>query len=124
MVGLQVDRPLGVVLGCSKGLCGRSWVDLRACVGGPGPLSEPLWAVLVLLGAFVEGPGPSWVRSWVLCWRSWDALGTYVRGLGGSWGLCWRSLGRLGLKKVEEHDYLKNVFISQTETPSAARGRS
>ena len=51
-------------------------------MGGPGPLSGPLWAVLGRLGAFVGGPGPSWVRSSVLCWRSWAALGAYVRGLG------------------------------------------
>ena len=70
-------------------------------MGGPGPLSGPLWAVLGRLGAFVGGPGPSWVRCSVLCWRSWVTLGTYVRGLGphvgglgayvgglgGSWGL-------------------------------------
>ena len=105
MVGLQVDGPLGVVLGSSQGLCGRSWAALSAYVGGPGPLSGPLWAVLGRLGAFVGGPGPSWVRSWVLCWRSWAALGVYVGGLGphvgglgayvgglgGSSGLCWRS---------------------------------
>ena len=105
MVGLQVDGPLGVVLGSSQGLCGRSWAALSAYVDGPGPLSGPLWAVLGRLGAFVGGPGPSWVRSWVLCWRSWAALGVYVGGLGphvgglgayvgglgGCWGLCWRS---------------------------------
>ena len=93
MVGLQVDGPLGVVLGGSKGLCGWSWAAPRASVGGPGslsgpqsvggprPLSEPLWAVLSRLGDFVGGPGPSWVRSSVLCWRSWAALRSYVRGL-------------------------------------------
>ena len=81
MLGLQVDGPLGVVLGSSQGLCGRSWAALRAYVGGPGPLSGPLWAVLGRPGAFVGGPGPSWVRSWVLCWRSWAALGVYVGGL-------------------------------------------
>ena len=82
MVGLQVDGPLGVVLGSSQGLCGRSWAALSTYVGGPGPLSGPLWAVLGRLGAFVGGPGPSWVRSWVLCWRSWAAPRGYVRGLG------------------------------------------
>ena len=71
-----------MVLGRSQGLCGRSWAALRASVGGPGPLSGPLWAVLGRLGAFGGGPGPSWVRSSVLCWRSWAALGAYVRGLG------------------------------------------
>ena len=85
MVGLQVDGPLGVDLGCSKGLCGRSWAAPRAAVGGPGPFSGPLWAVLGRLGAFVGGHGPSWVGSSVLCWRSWDALGTYVGGPGASW---------------------------------------
>ena len=87
-------------------------------------------AVLGRLGAFVGGPGPSWVRSSVLCWRSWSALGAIfaVLGLmlavlGCSWRLCWRSwrllgpllavLGRLGLEKVEEHDYLENVLISR-----------
>ena len=60
------DGSLGVVLVGSKGLCGQSWAALRASVGGPGPLSEPLWAVLGRLGAFVDGAGPSWVRSWVL----------------------------------------------------------
>ena len=74
--------PLWVVLGRSQGLCERSWAALRASVGGPGQLSEPMWAVLGRLGAFVGGPGPCWVRSWVLCWRSWAALGVYVGGLG------------------------------------------
>ena len=46
MVGLEVDGPLGVVLGGSKGLCGWSWAAPRASVGGPGPLSGPLWVVL------------------------------------------------------------------------------
>ena len=51
-------------------------------MNAPGPLSGPLWAVLGRLGVFVGGSGPSWVRSWVLCWRSWAALGGYVGGLG------------------------------------------
>ena len=85
MVGLQVDGPLGVVLGRSKGLCGWSWAAPRASVGGPGPLSGPLWAVLGRLGVFVGGPGPSWVRSWVLCWRSWAALGPLLPVLSRSW---------------------------------------
>ena len=95
MVGLQVDGPLGVVLGSSQGLCGRSWAALRAYVGGPGPLSGPLLAVLGRLGAFVGGPGPSWVRSWLLCWRSWAALGVYVGGLGphvGGLGALWERM--------------------------------
>ena len=125
MVGLQVDGPLGVVLGSSQGLCGGSWAALRAYVGGPGPLSGPLWAVLGRLGAFVGGPGPSWVRSWGLCWRSWASCWR-------SWGVCWRSwrllrpllavLSRLALKKVEEHDHLENVLISRAGARSAALG--
>ena len=51
-------------------------------MGGPGPLSGPLWAVLGRLGAFLGGPGPSWLRSSVLRERSWAALGVNVRGLG------------------------------------------
>ena len=51
-------------------------------MNAPGPLSGPLWAVLGRLGIFVGGPGLSWVRSSVLCWRSGAALGAYVRGLG------------------------------------------
>ena len=144
MVGLEVDGPLGVVFGGSKGLCGWSWAAPRASVGGPGPLSGPLWVVLG--------------RSQGLCGRSWvvlgsllavlgclgSALGCYVGGLGPmlavlglklavlsrSWGLCWRSwrllgpllavLGRLGLKKAEEHDYLENVLISRAGAWSTA----
>ena len=88
----------------STGLLGWSWAAPRASVGGPvplsgpipGPLSGPLWAVLGRLGAFVGGPGPSWVCSWVLCWRSgglcwrsWAALGTSVGGPGQSWFALW-----------------------------------
>ena len=58
------------------------WAALKAAVGGPGSLSGPLWALLGRLGALAGGRGPSWVRSSVLCWRSWAALGTCVRGLG------------------------------------------
>ena len=61
MVGLEVDGPLGVVLGGSKGLCGWSWAAPRASVGGPGPLSGPLW---VVLGG-----------SQGLCGLSWAVLG-------------------------------------------------
>ena len=120
---------------------GRSWAASRASVGGPGPLSVPLWVA------------PS--RSQGLCGRCWpvlkllwavlgslrSALRCYVGGLGPllgpmfavsglmlavlgrSWGRCWRSwrllepllalLGRLGHKKVEEHDHLENVLISR-----------
>ena len=110
MVGLEVDGPLGVVFGGSKGLCGWSWAAPRASVGGPGPLSGPLWVVLG--------------RSQGLCGRSWavlgslltvlgclgSALGCYVGGLGPmfavlglklavlgrSWGLRWRCWAALG----------------------------
>ena len=46
----------------------------RSCAstGGPGPLLEPMLAVLGC--------------SWELCWRSWAALGVYVRDLGASVG--------------------------------------
>ena len=134
MVGLQVDGPLGVVLGSSQGLGGRSWAALRAYVGGPGPLSGPLWAVLGRLGAFVGGPRLSWVRSWVPCWRSWAALGVNVgrswAACWRSWGVCWRSwrilrpllavLRRHALKKVEERDHLENLLISRVGARSAA----
>ena len=59
MVGLQVDGPLVVVLGGSRGLCGWSWAALSASVGGPEPLSGPVWAVLASFEAFVGGPGLS-----------------------------------------------------------------
>ena len=93
----------------------------------------------------------------MLCWRSWAALGAYVRGLGPhvgglgsllgpmfavlglmlavlgrSWGRCWRSwrllepllalLGRLGHKKVEEHDHFENVLKSRAGARSGAWG--
>ena len=68
---------------------GQSGAALGACLGGLGPLLEP---VLAVLG-----------RSWVLCWRSWAALGAYVGGLGlllglcgRSWCLSWRSWAALG----------------------------
>ena len=54
----------------------------QGSVGSPDPLSGPLCVVLGRLGACAVSPGPSWVRSSVLCWRSWAALGAYVRGLG------------------------------------------
>ena len=69
---------------------GRSWVVLRAYVGGLGPLLEPMLAV--------------WGRSWGLCWRSWAALGAYAGGLGAilesKWsvlsgsGRSWKGQGR------------------------------
>ena len=96
MVGLEVDGPLGVVLGGSKGLCGWSWAAPRASVGGPGPLSGPLWVVLG--------------RSQGLCGRSWAvlvplfavlahlgcALGCYVGGLGPLLGPMLAVLAALG----------------------------
>ena len=148
MVGLQVDGPLGVVLGGSQGLCGWSWAAPMASVGGPGPLSGPLWVVLgrsqglcgrswVVLGPLLAvlgrlgsalrchggglGPilGPMFAvlglmltvlgRSWALRWRSWRLLGPLLA-----------VLGRLGLKNVEEHDYLEHVLISRAGARSAA----
>ena len=47
------------VLGGFKGLCGWSWAALSASVGGPEPLSGPVWAVLASFEAFVGGPGLS-----------------------------------------------------------------
>ena len=49
--------PILVVLGCSLGLCWRSWGPLGAYVGGHGALLEPMLAVLGPLGAYVGGPG-------------------------------------------------------------------
>ena len=86
IVGLQVDGPLGVVLGGSKGLCGWSWAAPRASVGGPGPLSGPLW---VALG-----------RSQGLCGWSWAVLGSLLAVLGRSWshvGGLGPQVGGLGL---------------------------
>ena len=95
--------PILVVLGCSLGLCWRSWGPLGPYVGGHGAL---LGHMLAILG-----------RSWGLCWRFWAALrakvcgpsvlGSYVGGLGPvlgpmlsvlgrSWVLCWRSWSLLG----------------------------
>ena len=86
-------------------------------MGGLGPLSGPMWAVLgrsgrsrrlcgrswVALGACAGGLGPLLGplravlgRSWGFCGRSWAALGASVGGLGCSWGPCWRSWAALG----------------------------
>ena len=62
------------------GLYWRSWASLGAAVCGPGPLLEPMLAVLS--------------RSWNLCWRSWAALGAYVGGLGPLLGPMWAVWGR------------------------------
>ena len=65
--------PLLAFLGCSSGLCSRSWAvlgallavpgrlvpTLRCYVVGLGPLLGPMLAVLAALGASVGGPGPS-----------------------------------------------------------------
>ena len=61
MVGCEVDGPLWMVLGLSRGLCVRSWATL----GGLGPLLGPLLTISS---------------------RSWAALGTYVGGLGPLFG--------------------------------------
>ena len=59
-------------LGPLLGLYWRSWHAIGAAVCDPGPLLEPMMAVLG--------------RSWVLSWRSWAALGPYVGGLGRLFG--------------------------------------
>ena len=61
-------------------------------------------------------------RSRGLCWRSCATLGAYVGGLGPLLGPLLAVLGRLGLKKVEEHDYLENVLISRAGARAAASG--
>ena len=84
----------------SRGLCWRSWATLGAYVGGLGPLSGHMLAVLAR----------SWALCWLfwgLCWLSWAALGAYVVGLGpllgpmlavlgADLGLSWRSWGQSG----------------------------
>ena len=75
---------------------------MRAYVGGLGPLSAPMLAVLGPLGTYVGGPGPLLGmlavlgRSWDLCWLSWGGLGTYVGGPGPLLGLYGRSWAALG----------------------------
>ena len=89
------------------GLCGWSWVALRASVGGLGLLSGALWAVLghfldlrgrswVAVRASVGGPGllsgPQWTVlgcSQSLCGRSWVAVRASVGGLGEGSGRKW-----------------------------------
>ena len=112
----RLQGPLCVVLDRSQGLCGRSWAVL-------GPLLPVLGRLGSALGCYVGGLGP-------LFGSMFAVLGLMLAVLGRSWGLCWRSwrllgpllavLGRLGLKKVEEHDYLENVLISQAGARSAA----
>ena len=108
MVGLQVDGPLGVVLGSSQGLCGRSWAVLVPLLVVLGPLGS-------LLGRYVGGLGP-------LLGSILAVLGLMLAVLGRSGSICWRSwrlsgpllavLSRLALKKDKEHDHLENVLIS------------
>ena len=100
-------------LGQLLGLYWRSWPALGAAVCDPGPLLEPMLAVLS--------------RSRALCWQSCAALGAYAGGLvpknvknmatylehvfissagldlspreavmGRSWALCWQSWATLG----------------------------
>ena len=106
MVGLRLLLvPMRAVLGCSWGLGGRSLAPLGASVGGPGPLSEPVWAVLGYLGASVGSLMPLLGPMWALL----GCLGVPVGGLGkgsgrkvaqtragersweGIWDLCGRS---------------------------------
>ena len=82
MAECEVEGPLWVVLGRSRGLCVRSWVALGASAGGLGSLLGPLWAVLD--------------SSWGLCGRSWVALGASAGDLGPLLGLCRRSWAALG----------------------------
>ena len=57
-------EPMLTVLGCSWGVCWRSWAALGPYVGDLGPLLGPLLAIVG--------------RSWGLCWRSWARLGRKV----------------------------------------------
>ena len=134
--------PLCAVLGRSWGLCWRFGGGLGTYVGdlGPprallaalGPLLGRSWA---LLGCSWRLLGRSWPPlgcSWPLLAGSWPLLGRSWPVLGRSWSLCWRSwrllgpllavLGRLGLKKVEEHEYLESMLISRAGARSAASG--
>ena len=120
-------------LGASIGSLGCTWAALGAYVGDLGPLLGLYWRSWAALGAAVCGPGPLLEpmlavlgRSWDLCWRSWAALGAYVGGLEPKtvknlatlkmclfpgrehdlrprgavwdryWSLCWRSWAALG----------------------------
>ena len=107
----EVDvGPMLAVLGCSWGLCWRSWAALGAYVGGPGRTGGGRRTYVgdleLLLGLYG--------RSWAALGASigglgctWAALGAYVGGLGlplgpqltvlgRSWSLCWRSWAGLG----------------------------
>ena len=50
-----------------------------ASVGGLGPLLGPMLAILAALGAYVGGPGRSWVEKWPWPEREGD-LGLSLRG--------------------------------------------
>ena len=102
MVGCEVEGSLWVVLGRSRGLCGRSWVALGASAGGLGPLLGPMLAVLGGLRPLLEPMLAILGRSWGSTANPGPLLGPLLP-----------VLGHLGLKKVEEHDYLENVLISR-----------
>ena len=105
MVGCEIEGPLWVVMGRSRGLCVRSWAALGASAGGLGALLGPLWAVF-------DGSCALCGRSWVavgasagdlgpllgLCGWSWAAPGAFVAGLGSLLGPSLAVLGRLGPK--------------------------
>ena len=59
MVGCEVEGPLWVVLGRSRGLCGRSRVALGPSAGGLGPLLVPVLAALGVLGLPLPPPPAS-----------------------------------------------------------------
>ena len=78
-----------MVLGRSQGLCGRSWVALRAFAGGHGSVLGPMLAFWGRSWAYVDGLGPLLGallavlgRSWGLCKRSWERIRAQVGGLG------------------------------------------
>ena len=106
-----LSRPMLAVLGCSWGLCWRSWAALGAYVGGLGLLLGLCGPSGSLLGPILGILG-----------RSWDLLGAYVGGPGPLLGPLLAVLSRLGPKNVEEHGKLENVLISRTGARSAASG--
>ena len=73
MVGCEVEGPLWVVLGRSRGLGVRSWVALGASAGDLGSLLN-------------------------LCRRSWAAFGAFVGDLGPLLGPLLAVVGHLGPK--------------------------
>ena len=87
MVDGEVDWPVRVDSGRSRGLCVRSWAARGAYVGGLGAVLGPMLAILSMygpswaaLGASVGGLGCTWA-----------ALGAYVGNLGPLLGLYWRT---------------------------------